>query len=143
VGEWWYLPLMNKRGALFSVVLTALVAGGGVVMSTANAAETVMPGTIAQVGRYSTVESAQTGSAVDASYMLTIRALSKGTNYERVADADMIAMGHTFCESIDAGNPVSNFAKWAELADIPKGVVRSQLAASEAFYCVRNLGYSF
>jgi len=134
---------MNKQGALFVVVLSALVAGGGVVMSTANAAETVTPQTIVQVGRYSTVESAQTGSAVDGSFLISVRAISAGSNIARIADADVIAMGHTFCSAIDAGISAADFKTSADLMDIPRGTYRAVLATSEAFYCPSHLGVSF
>ena len=134
---------MNKQGALFVVVLSALVAGGGVVMSTANAAVTVTPQTIVQVGRYSTVESAQTGSAVDGSFLISVRAISAGSNIARIADADVIAMGHTFCSASDAGISAADFKTSADLMDIPRGTYRAVLATSEAFYCPSHLGVSF
>jgi len=114
------------------VAVSALTA-----MTTATAAEP------AQVGRYSTVDAAQTGSAVDASYLISVRAISAGSNISRIADADVIAMGKTFCSAIDAWITATDFKTSSDLMGIPRGTYRAVLATSEAFYCPSHLGVSF
>jgi len=110
---------------------------GLTAMTTATAAEPV------QVGRYSTVAAAQTGAAVDASYLISVRAISAGSNVARIGDADVIAMGKTFCSAIDDGITADQFRTSADLMGIPKGTYRAVLATSEAFYCPSRIGVSF
>jgi len=129
---------MSTRGYIVGAVGIAMVAVSALTaMTTATAAEP------AQVGRYSTVESAQTGSAVDGSFLISVRAISAGSNMSRIADADVIAMGHTFCSAIDAGITAADFKTSADLMGIPRGTYRAVLATSEAFYCPSHLGVSF
>jgi len=89
------------------------------------------------------VEAISAPAANDAGFVTSARNVTRGSNFDQIADADLIALGHTFCDAINAGATRGQFAKSAELMKIPAGTYRSFLVIAQSYYCPNHLGWMF
>jgi len=120
---------MSTRGYIVGAVGIAMVAVSALTaMTTATAVEP------AQVGRYSTIESAVPES-IDSRYLATMRVLTPGTALAKSTDADLAAFARGFCAN---GADVSGLSQTAEVKSMfgtGPDSVRVMFRIMAAYYC--------
>lgn len=77
----------------------------------------------------------------DVAYLQAARGVVRGTNLGALADADLIGLATSFCEAITNGATAAQFAKSADLMNVPLRTYRSVLALAEITYCPEHIGY--
>lgn len=127
---------MRTRGVIVGVVGIAMVAVSALTaMTTATAAEP------AQVGRYSTIESAVAVPAMSqAVYLASVKQAGAGTTIAAQSDAAMIDSGKSLCADIAGGATRATFAKQVYDYGIDAAVFRDLLSASVMTFCPESAG---
>jgi len=130
VGGWCYISLMSTRGYIVGVVGIAMVAVSALTaMTTATAAEP------AQVGRYSTVESAVAMDATSA-YLVQMRGMLVGQNIHDQTDAELIASGRAVCANeIAAGMTWGDLPALTEKWGLSLAFTRAYVASAVGAFC--------
>lgn len=140
----------TTRSAACAAVLVALLAScagidraeesvaAPVVVSESVAVEKIAPPPVAQTAE--PVGNLVTAPA-DAAYLQAARSVVAGTNLNALADADLIGLAKTFCDAITNGATKADFAKSAELMNVPLRTYRSVVALAEITYCPQHVGF--
>lgn len=105
------------------------------------AVEKVAPPAPAPVAAGVEVATSMQAGPTDVAYLQAARAVVARTNLNGLADADLIALGKSFCQAITDGATTADFTKSASLMVVPIKTYRSLLSLTQITYCPQHIGF--